>query len=88
MLADVPLFPDQASTVAPSVDHVYYFIIGTTVAVIVCAFFVLIGPQAKFPLHFTDIHRSFLPRVGIRLPFALDTQRTGSLRHVAGFPNL
>src|SRR5271168_605114 len=33
MLADVALFPDQASTVAPRVDHVYYFIIGTTVGV-------------------------------------------------------
>jgi cytochrome c oxidase subunit II len=32
-LAQVPLFPDQASTVAASVDHVYYFIVGTTVAV-------------------------------------------------------
>jgi cytochrome c oxidase subunit 2 len=33
MLADVALFPDQASTLAPRVDHVYYFIIGTTVAI-------------------------------------------------------
>jgi cytochrome c oxidase subunit 2 len=33
MLADVGLFPDQASTMAPRVDHVYYFIIGTTVAI-------------------------------------------------------
>jgi cytochrome c oxidase subunit 2 len=33
LLADVALFPDQASTVAPSVDGVYYFIIGTTVGV-------------------------------------------------------
>src|SRR3954451_22217103 len=33
MLADVALFPDQASTVAPRVDHVYYFIIGTTVVI-------------------------------------------------------
>src|SRR5206468_8729587 len=33
LLADVALFPDQASTVATSVDRVYYFIIGTTVAV-------------------------------------------------------
>jgi cytochrome c oxidase subunit II len=33
MLADVALFPDQASTVASRVDHLYYFVIGTTVAV-------------------------------------------------------
>jgi cytochrome c oxidase subunit 2 len=33
MLADVALFPDQASTVAPAVDHLYFFIVGTTVAV-------------------------------------------------------
>jgi cytochrome c oxidase subunit 2 len=33
MIADVALFPDQASTVAPRVDHVYYFIVGITVAI-------------------------------------------------------
>jgi cytochrome c oxidase subunit 2 len=33
VLADIGLFPDQASTVAQRVDHVYYFIIGTTVAI-------------------------------------------------------
>jgi cytochrome c oxidase subunit 2 len=33
MLADVALFPDQASTIAPRVDHVYYYIIGITVAI-------------------------------------------------------
>lgn len=33
ILADVGLFPEQASTIAPSVDRVYFFIIGTTVAV-------------------------------------------------------
>jgi len=33
MLADVGLFPDQASTVAPAVDQLYYFIVGVTVAV-------------------------------------------------------
>jgi len=33
LLADVALFPDQASTVAPRVDRLYFFIIGTTVAV-------------------------------------------------------
>jgi len=33
MVADVGLFPDQASTVAAKVDHIYYFIIGTTVAI-------------------------------------------------------
>ncbi|HEY1379225.1 MAG TPA: cytochrome c oxidase subunit II [Gemmataceae bacterium] len=32
-LADVGLFPDQGSTVAPRVDHVYYFIVGITVAI-------------------------------------------------------
>jgi cytochrome c oxidase subunit 2 len=33
MLADVALFPDQASTVAPRVDLLYFFIVGITVAV-------------------------------------------------------
>ena len=33
LLADVALFPDSASTVAPSVDRVYYFIVGVTVTI-------------------------------------------------------
>src|SRR5262245_6472761 len=33
MLADVGLFPEQASTVAPAVDNLYFFIVGVTVAV-------------------------------------------------------
>jgi cytochrome c oxidase subunit 2 len=32
-LADFSLFPDQASTVAARVDHIYYYIIGVTVAI-------------------------------------------------------
>jgi len=33
MLAQFSLFPDQASSVARRVDHIYYYIIGTTVAI-------------------------------------------------------
>lgn len=33
VFGDVALFPEQGSTVAHRVDHVYYFIIGTTVAI-------------------------------------------------------
>jgi cytochrome c oxidase subunit 2 len=33
MLAQVPLWPDQASTVAPRVDHLYAFILGVTVSI-------------------------------------------------------
>jgi cytochrome c oxidase subunit II len=33
MIAEFSLFPDQASTVAHRVDHVYYYIIGTTVGI-------------------------------------------------------
>jgi cytochrome c oxidase subunit 2 len=32
-LADFSLFPEQASTVAARVDHIYYYIIGVTVAI-------------------------------------------------------
>ena len=33
IFADVGLFPDQASTVAKSVDDLYFFIVGITVGV-------------------------------------------------------
>jgi cytochrome c oxidase subunit 2 len=33
MLAQFTLFPDQASSVAQRVDHIYYYIIGTTVTI-------------------------------------------------------
>src|SRR5262245_39962096 len=42
IVADVGLFPDQASTVAPSVDRLYFFITGTTVAVSTIVAFLVI----------------------------------------------
>ena len=46
MLADLFLFPDQASTVAPKIDAVYFFIIGVTIFVasvtaVLCIYFAI-----------------------------------------------
>jgi len=57
VLADVGLFPDQASTVAQRVDHLYYFIIGTTVAISTAVAVLVIYFAIKYRRHGDEVPR-------------------------------
>src|SRR3954462_6168106 len=60
MLAQFWQFPDQASSVAHRVDHVYYYIIGTTVAISTTVAVLVIYFAIKYRRRSEEIPRPIL----------------------------
>ena len=51
MLSGIPLFPEQASTIAPAVDNLYFFVTAVTAffALLVVAFVIYVAIKYRDP---------------------------------------